>query len=199
MTATINATTGAGGGIVHTSDASGELALQTAGVTALSIDASQNVALTNPLPVASGGSGSTTSTGTGANVLATSPTLVTPNLGTPSAVVLTNATGTANSLNAGIGVNQTWQNVSASRVNGTTYTNSTGKPIIVSIGNYIATSSYVNLTVDGIAVGYATGNSTGGAVGSCVTAVVPNGSTYVLTATVVGGAGITRQFWSELR
>lgn len=34
-----------------------------------------------------------TSTGTGTNVRATSPTLVTPNLGTPSAVVLTNATG----------------------------------------------------------------------------------------------------------
>jgi hypothetical protein len=32
-------------------------------------------------------------TGTGANVLATSPTLVTPALGTPSALVLTNATG----------------------------------------------------------------------------------------------------------
>ena len=32
-------------------------------------------------------------TGTGSNVLATSPTLVTPDLGTPSAVVLTSATG----------------------------------------------------------------------------------------------------------
>jgi hypothetical protein len=32
-------------------------------------------------------------TGTGANVFATSPTLVTPNLGTPSAIVLTNGTG----------------------------------------------------------------------------------------------------------
>ena len=36
---------------------------------------------------------SVTNTGTGNNVLATSPTLVTPALGTPSAVVLTNATG----------------------------------------------------------------------------------------------------------
>jgi len=35
----------------------------------------------------------TTITGTGANVLANSPTLVTPALGTPSALVLTNATG----------------------------------------------------------------------------------------------------------
>jgi hypothetical protein len=40
-------------------------------------------------------------TGSGGLVRATSPTLVTPNLGTPSAVVLTNATGTAAGLTAG--------------------------------------------------------------------------------------------------
>ena len=48
---------------------------------------------TGTLPVASGGTGVTTSTGTGSNVLSTSPTLVTPNLGTPTALTLTNATG----------------------------------------------------------------------------------------------------------
>jgi hypothetical protein len=41
-------------------------------------------------------------TGTGSLVKAASPTLVTPALGTPSAVVLTNATGTAAGLTAGI-------------------------------------------------------------------------------------------------
>jgi len=45
------------------------------------------------LPVTSGGTGVTTSTGSGANVLATSPTLVTPILGTPQSGTLTNATG----------------------------------------------------------------------------------------------------------
>ena len=40
-------------------------------------------------------------TGTGNLVFATSPTLTTPNLGTPSAIVLTNATGTASSLTVG--------------------------------------------------------------------------------------------------
>jgi len=48
--------------------------------------------VTGTLPVANGGTGTTSSTGSGAVVLATSPTLVTPALGTPSAVVLTNAT-----------------------------------------------------------------------------------------------------------
>lgn len=43
----------------------------------------------------------TDETGTGSLVFATSPTLVTPNLGTPATVVLTNATGTAASLTSG--------------------------------------------------------------------------------------------------
>lgn len=49
--------------------------------------------VTGTLPVANGGTGVTTKTGTGANVLNTSPTLVTPILGTPTSGTLTNATG----------------------------------------------------------------------------------------------------------
>jgi len=45
------------------------------------------------LKVAKGGTGVGTSTGSGNNVLSTSPTLVTPVLGTPTSVTLTNATG----------------------------------------------------------------------------------------------------------
>jgi len=48
--------------------------------TALALDASKNIV-------------SVTNTGTGNNVLATSPTLVTPILGTPTSATLTNATG----------------------------------------------------------------------------------------------------------
>jgi len=48
--------------------------------TALALDASKNIV-------------SVTNTGSGNNVLATSPTLTTPNLGTPSTLTLTNATG----------------------------------------------------------------------------------------------------------
>ena len=45
------------------------------------------------MTVLQGGTGVTTSTGTGNNVLSTSPTLVTPVLGTPTSATLTNATG----------------------------------------------------------------------------------------------------------
>jgi len=51
------------------------------------------VTLAGTLNVANGGTGVTTSTGTGSVVLSTSPTLVTPVLGTPTSVTLTNATG----------------------------------------------------------------------------------------------------------
>jgi len=45
------------------------------------------------IAVGAGGTGVGTSTGSGNNVLSTSPALVTPDLGTPSAATLTNATG----------------------------------------------------------------------------------------------------------
>jgi hypothetical protein len=51
------------------------------------------VSVAGTLAVANGGTGVTTSTGSGANVLATSPTLVTPVLGTPSSGTLTSCTG----------------------------------------------------------------------------------------------------------
>ena len=49
--------------------------------------------ITGTLPVANGGTGVTASTGTVAVVLSTSPTLITPLLGTPTSGVLTNCTG----------------------------------------------------------------------------------------------------------
>lgn len=49
--------------------------------------------LTTPVAVNLGGTGVTTSTGSGSVVLSTSPALVTPDIGTPSAGTLTNCTG----------------------------------------------------------------------------------------------------------
>ena len=74
-----------------------------------------NLDLGTALPVASGGTGGTTSTGSGAVVLATSPTLVTPLLGTPTSGNFSsgtftwptfnqNTTGTAAGLSATLAV-----------------------------------------------------------------------------------------------
>ena len=57
------------------------------------ITAAGTITLAGTLAVANGGTGVTTSTGSGNNVLSTSPTLVTPILGTPTSVTLTNGTG----------------------------------------------------------------------------------------------------------
>jgi hypothetical protein len=77
--------TPAGGGVTTISFGSTGLTPSTATSGAVSV--------AGTLAVANGGTGVTTSTGSGANVLATSPTLVTPVLGTPSSGTLTSCTG----------------------------------------------------------------------------------------------------------
>ena len=75
-----------------------------------------------------------------------------------------------------IGVGQTWQDVTASRASNVTYTNTTGKPIQVSIKSSNNTNPSTELTVDGKSVSVCSIASTGGIVS--VSAIVPNGSTY---------------------
>jgi hypothetical protein len=118
-------------------------------------------------------------------------------LPTTSGTVLTTAsTDTVNSLNAGIGVNQTWQDVTASRAIGTTYTNSTGKPIVVAITyTNSAGTSVQGLTINGV-VTYASGVTTAGTSGAGFTLIVPNGATYV---TVSNTGTMTKVTWNELR
>jgi hypothetical protein len=80
-----------------------------------------------------------------------------------------------------IGVGQTWQNVTASRVSGTTYTNSTGKPIQVNV-HYGSTnglsSTILFATVDGVTFNFALNTNSGGGVGATGNFIVPEGSTY---------------------
>ena len=83
--------TEAGAGTVTSVDVSGG----TTGLTTSGgpVTGSGTITVAGTLAVANGGTGVTTSTGTGATVLSTSPTLVTPALGTPASGVLTNTTG----------------------------------------------------------------------------------------------------------
>ena len=93
---------------------------------------------------------------------------------------------------SGLGVGQTWTNVTASRVSGTTYTNTTGKPICVSVTGTLAAANGLTLTISGIIVneGYVSAANTRPiAVG-----IVPNGETYSVAA-----SPSTIKAWSELR
>jgi len=80
---------------VKVSSSAGGVTSFTAGTTGLTPNTATTgaVTLAGTLAVANGGTGVTTSTGTTNVVLSTSPTLVTPILGTPTSVTLTNATG----------------------------------------------------------------------------------------------------------
>jgi hypothetical protein len=79
---TISASTTSTTAYVVTADTTGALVLQTGATptTAVTISSAQVVTLANALAVASGGTGVTTSTGSGAVVLGTSPTLTTPTI-----------------------------------------------------------------------------------------------------------------------
>jgi len=92
---------------------------------------------------------------------------------------------------AGIGNGQTWQTftVGTARVLGTTYTNSTGKPIFVSL-SCLGTAS-ASFSIDGVQVSEVGGTSS---VRGMMGGIVPNGSTYV-----TGGTGLTVDVWAELR
>jgi phage-related tail fiber protein len=79
------------------------------------------------------------------------------------------------------GVGQTWQDVKANRVTGTTYANTTGKPILVVVNTYDGTS-----IVDGVTLRYK-GNDTEGDWSF----IVPSGSTYSVTGNI--------RSWAELR
>jgi hypothetical protein len=124
--------------------------------------------LTTALTVAQGGTGVTTSTGTGNNVLSNSPTLVTPALGTPSALVGTNITGTASGLTAG---------------NVTTNANLTGA--VTSVGNATSLGSFTSAQLLG-----ALTDETG--TGSAVFATSPTLVTPALgTPSALVGTNIT--------
>jgi hypothetical protein len=91
-----------------------------------------------------------------------------------------------------LGVGQTWQNVTASRAVGTTYTNTTGRPIVVSIATTAPAPVLSLLTVNGLTVSW---QQVGGERNT-VSAVVPNGNTYVL-GQIFGS--LSAADWFELR
>ena len=94
----------------------------------------------------------------------------------------------------GIGNSQTWQDVTASRVVGTTYTNSTGRAIFVAVASInpaAGTTSSWQITVNSVGVANSGDQSNRR---SSASTIVPNGSTYSVSM-----QSDSVQTWSELR
>ena len=100
-----------------------------------------------------------------------------------------------------LGVNQTWQNVLGSRALGTTYTNTTGRPIMVSVTTSSSTNGAVtaSATVAGVVIASQTVSESNGTVftpfPNNMTFVVPPGATYSVSV----GSGGSLTVWTELR
>jgi hypothetical protein len=115
----------------------------------------------------------TDETGSGALVFATSPTLVTPALGTPSSATLTNATGLPVSTGiSGLGANQTTLLAAnaQSGVTATTYGSTLNIPVItVDVYGRITSASNVAITSGVSSVGGATGAVSNAQLASSIT------------------------------
>ena len=99
---------------------------------------------------------------------------------------------------SGLGIGQTWQDLTLSRAYGTSYTNSTGKPIMVNVrgydGNGSEPSEFYALRgfVNGVEICFGM---------YFVSVLVPNGATYKVTAEnwSASADGDWGKYWMELR
>jgi hypothetical protein len=149
------------------------------------------VTLAGTLNVANGGTGVTTSTGSGSNVLSTSPTLVTPILGTPTSGSLVNCTfptlnqnttGTAAGLSSTLAV--------ASGGTGVTTSTGTGSVVLSNsptlVTPLLGTPTSGNFSTGSFTWPTFNQNTTGTAAGLSATLAVASGGTGVTTSTGTG-------------
>jgi hypothetical protein len=185
----------AGGSNTPTWSALGTMAAQNS--TAVAITGGTITGITD-LAVADGGTGASTLSanavllGNGTSALQTVAPSTSGNVLTSNGTTWTSATPAG-----GIGIGQTWQDVTGSRAAGTTYTNSTGKPIFISVfGTGSPNSGVMSMTVDGVSLGQqGSAAVSSGVFYSTMTAIVPNGSTYRVNSVNNWSLGS----WAELR
>ncbi len=95
------------------------------------------------------------------------------------------------------GIGQTWQDVTASRALGTTYTNTTGKPIFVVVsGNPSNLPETLILTIGGVVVWKQNIDGENYETNVVVSGIVPSFSPYSVTT---DGNNTTISRWVELR
>ena len=190
----------------------------TTGLTASGgpITSSGTITLAGTLAIGNGGTGLTalgtgvqsalgsTATGSGGIVLATSPTLTTPNLGTPSALTLTNATGlplttgvtgTLGTTNGGTGLTALGTGVQSAL--GSTATGSGG--IVLANAPTIATTSTSStaLTVSGATSSQTSPSLVVNANGATAAQINSDGTAVFTTNSTGPGTGIAFQVFGN--
>lgn len=172
-------------------------AFVTTAITSLNAD---NIT-SGDLAVANGGTGATTAADartnldvpsrSGSGASGTWSISISGNAATATSATSATTATTATTANNAIGVGQTWQDVTSSRSMGTTYTNSTGRSIMVNIR--VSNTSYGTsvLTVAGLEVGRVSNPTTSNGAEATLSAIVPNGVSYSVSGYMVG--------WYELR
>jgi hypothetical protein len=172
--------------------------------------ANTSVTTANALPVSRGGTGVTAAaTGSGGVVLDTSPVLTTPNLGTPSAVVLTNASGlnlantsvtTAQALTVSRGGTGQTSFVNGEILIGNTTGNTLTKSTITAGSGISVTNGTGTITIAATGSGGSVTNvtvttgSTGLTVNGGSTASITTAGTFTFAGTLAvanGGTGVT--------
>ena len=158
--------------------------------------------VTGTLPVANGGTGVTTSTGSGSVVLSTSPTLTTPVLGTPTSGTLSNCTvdgtnkvgyiGAPQSTNTTVAASDAGKHIYITGGSTATLTVNTNATTAIDIGTTIlvVNNNSGNLTISGTGVTFqlangTTGNRTVATKGMATLLKVATDTWYV------SGAGVT--------
>jgi hypothetical protein len=97
-------------------------------------------------------------------------------------VLVQGAGGNALTAMGSLGYGQTWQDVTGSRVTNTTYYNTTGRPIYVSVRTTAGVSITNNLYVNNVVV-FSASNAADSTVAHTASAIVPPGSNYRQTHT----------------
>ena len=95
----------------------------------------------------------------------------------------------------GMGVGQTWQDMTASRAYNTVYTNNTSRPIMISMNSTLTITDQALLVIGGVTVSYSRNGDITGTIYGNILGIVPVGATYevqkVNTPTIFQ--------WAELR